>query len=259
MMDSEGISQEQAAAALDTIEGCRELIRAERAEQRTPRFRSILLGAITPLIVYTSKDFVRSRVKRWALIVGWQAALFALTALLRNDPRVTSQLPMPRPQSSKRPVVMTVVALAGMSGAERLTVWSLRRSRLRRPNLVAGFVIAALRTVYRELLLERIMHAGQHAEPVRSGQLHPALLRPETLRLGALLGGGGLVDLSFLRETFGVDRLALAAILQPLVDAKLLTSITTRDSVKVLLKPEGRDAFAQHEHALRELSRPPAR
>jgi hypothetical protein len=253
-MDSEGISQAQAAAALATIEDCRELIRAERAKQRGTRFWHLLLGGITPLVVYTSKDLVPSRAKRWALIAGWQAVLAALTALTRSDSRVLSGLPMARPDAMKRNGVMTFAAIFGMAGAERLTVWALRRSRLRRPNLVAGFAVAAIRIGVRGFLLDRITRAWRHTEPVTSAELHPALRRPETFRLAALLGGGEMVELSFLRETFGVDRLGLAAILQPLVDDKLLKSVVMRDSVRVYLNPDGRDAFARHELALRELS-----
>lgn len=253
-MDDAGIDREQAAAALDTIEASRELIRMERARQRGTRIRHLLLGGITPLVVYTSKDLVRSRAKRWALIAGWQTALVALTALRRDDSRVLSGLPMARPDSMKRNTIAVFAAMGGMAGAERLTIWALRRSRLRRPNLVAGFAVAALRTGFRGLVLERITRAWRRGEPVLTAELHPALQRPETLRLAALLGGGEIVQLSFLREKFGVDRLGLAAILQPLVDDELLKSTVFRDSVRVYLNTDGRVAFAQHELALRELS-----
>jgi hypothetical protein len=247
--NSESISREQAAAALATIERSRGLIEAEQAKLRGQRYVMRGLFVLAPLVEYAPKDLIRSRAVRWTLRVGWQAALFALG----QRPPAISRMPAFRSeQSLKRPAAMGMATVTAMAVSERLVVHLLRRSRLRRPNVVAGFAVAPLRAGFR-FVLGRITRAGQRTEPVTSAELHPALLRPDTLRLAALLGGGEMIELSFLRETFGVDRLGLAEVMQPLVDEKLLKSITIRDDVKIYLTPDGRDAFARHEHAVREL------
>jgi hypothetical protein len=256
-MDTGDISREQAAEALATIEESRGLVQAERerAKRGGRHYAWLVLGVLTPIAGYSSIDLIGSRAKRWALGAGWQVAVFALGLALQRGRPVVSRMPVFRPESSKRYGRAALAAITGMAVVERVVVLVLRRSRLRRPNIVAGFVVAGLRTGFRVFLLNRIIYAGQPGdEPAApsDGRLHRALLLPDTLRIAALLGGGEILDLAFVCDTFGIDRLDLAEDLQPLFDAKLATSTTSRDSAQVFLTPDGRDAFAQHLRALHD-------
>ncbi|GAB3431532.1 hypothetical protein [Flindersiella endophytica] len=248
-MDSEGISQEQAAAALATIEESRGLIQAERATGRGRRYLQHILFALAPLVEYAPKDLIRSRLLRWTIRGAWQGTLFALSM---RAPVISRMPSFGSKQSMKRPVATTSAIVAAMTVSERLVVFLLRRSRLRRPNVVAGFAIVPLRAGSR-FLLGRLAR-GEQPTPTGAAEPHPALLPPDTLGVAALLGEGELVDLAFIRDAFGIDQLSLAGRLQPLIDDKLATTLHAKDTYKVYLTRDGRDVYARHLRALRGLS-----
>jgi hypothetical protein len=138
-----GPTRDEAAAALDELAAGR---RATAAAEI--RGLPVLLGAWSLLVFvdYAAKDHVADRRVRWLVTALCQAATLGL-GLLDNRSRPVQPISPDPVEVGPRAVVPMVGAAVGWALAERVIVLGLRRSRLSRPNTLAGLVLAVGRPI----------------------------------------------------------------------------------------------------------------
>jgi hypothetical protein len=134
-------SRSEAAAALEELAAGK---RAVADEER--RRRLVLSGAWSALVLldYGAKDLVLDRRTRWLVTVSCRAASIGV-GLLVDRSRTVQPISVDPADTGPWAAAPMAVALAGWLVAERLLVLGLRRSRLARPNTVAGLVLALCR------------------------------------------------------------------------------------------------------------------
>lgn len=132
-----------AAAALAEIEARR---RAVEAEER--RGRSWQLGAYSVLTLadYAAKDLLSTSRGRWAVTAACQVAQLGTAFVMFEGSRV-NPVDVDDLGSAPQTGAFLFGYLAAWVGVERVLVTLLRRSRSRRPNLVAGAALALARPV----------------------------------------------------------------------------------------------------------------
>lgn len=142
-------NRDEAAAALVEIDAARRAVEAE-----SERGLAVMLTTTSALVVldYAAKDYLPDRVAERAVsaicaIAGLGACLMHLRS---NQVQPVSVDPNDLGFRAAAPMF---AVLAGSFGAERLLVRRLRKSRLRRPNTVAGAILALERLAMYPLVL----------------------------------------------------------------------------------------------------------
>lgn len=134
-------NRQDAQAALGEIDSARRAVAAEN-----DRALPVVLAAWSILVAidYTAKDLVPERAAQ-----RWVSALCAVATigigLLENRSRQVQPISVDPDDVGARAVVPMLASMAVWGVAERLVVRGLRASRLRRPNTVAGAILAVTR------------------------------------------------------------------------------------------------------------------
>jgi hypothetical protein len=148
---------EAAAGALAEVQARRRLVEAEH--WRHVPFELAVWSAVI-LLDYAAKDLLPRRRERLAATALCQLAGAAALAL--NPPRVR---PWGRHQVDSDEGAKDVLFVFAVYGyalvVERGLVWALRRSRLRRPNTVAGLVVAVSRSATGAMVYRRLFGSGR--------------------------------------------------------------------------------------------------
>jgi hypothetical protein len=133
-----GPTRDEAAAALDELAAGR---RATAAAET--RGLPMLLGAwsLLAFVDYAAKDHIADRRVRWLVTALCQAATLGL-GLLDNRSRPVQPISPDAAEVGPRALAPMVGAAVAWTLAERVIVLGLRRSRLSRPNTLAGLVLA---------------------------------------------------------------------------------------------------------------------
>lgn len=145
-----------AREALDEIDAARRGVDA--ADRRGTPALLVATAALT-FLDFAAKDHA-ARPVRHAVTAVVQTALLGMSlAEVRANPVVPYE-----PADGPAPGRATAVfgAIAGWTAAERAVVVLLRRSRLRRPNTVAGLVLAVTRPAGHVVLRSLLPRAGRH-------------------------------------------------------------------------------------------------
>lgn len=137
------LTPDEAAAALAELEaGQRDIAAAET------RGLPVLLSACSVFVLadYAAKDLLAGRRAKWA--VSAVCLLSTLSVTLLNQDRTSVQPVSTDPADlGSRAATPFIAAMVGWTLAERVLVVALRRSRLRRPNTLAGVALALARPV----------------------------------------------------------------------------------------------------------------
>lgn len=132
---------DEAAAALAELEaGQRTVATAET------RGLPALLTAYSVFVLadYAAKDLLAARRARWAVSAVCQLSTLSL-ALLDMDRTPVQPVSLDPADLEPRAAVRFIAAILGWALAERALVVGLRRSRVRRPNTLAGGALALVR------------------------------------------------------------------------------------------------------------------
>lgn len=131
---------DEAAASLRELRAGRRAIADAEA-----RGLPVLLSAcsVSVLADYVGKDLLARRGARWAVTAICQLSALGVGLRLGRTPvRPVSVDPA---DLGPRAAAPFMAALVGWALAERVLVFALRRSRLRRPNILAGVTLAFAR------------------------------------------------------------------------------------------------------------------
>jgi hypothetical protein len=148
---------EAAARALAEVEARRRLVEAEH-RRHVPFELAVWSAAL--LLDYAAKDVLPGRRRRLAATALCQLAGAAALAL--NPPRVRPWWRHEGDQDEGSRDLLILFAACGYAlVVERGLVWALRRSRLRRPNTVAGLVLAVTRPATTAMVYRRLFGSGR--------------------------------------------------------------------------------------------------
>lgn len=133
-----GPTRDEAVAALDEFAAGRLAVRVAE-KRRMP----LVLGASSVLVFvdYAAKDRLADRRVRWLVTALCQAATIGV-GLLDNRARQVQPISVDPADLGPRAAAPMGAALIGWALAERTIVRWLRRSRIRRPNTLAGLLLA---------------------------------------------------------------------------------------------------------------------
>jgi hypothetical protein len=148
---------EAAARALGEVKARRRLVAAEHW-RHVPFELAVWSAAL--LLDYAAKDLLPSRRSRLAATALCQLAGAAVLAL--SPPRVRPWLRhQDDPEEGGRDLLVVFAGAGCLLVAERTLVWALRRSGLRRPNTVAGIVLAVTRPTATAMVYRRLFGSGR--------------------------------------------------------------------------------------------------
>lgn len=247
-------SRADVEAALD------ELVAAQRAVTREGRRGlPVTLTACSVLVVldYAAKDHVVDRGARRAVSTLCAAGALAITLL---DQRASPVQPLSVDPADLGPRAAApgLALAAGWAITERALITGFRRSRLGRPNTVAGVALAILRPAL-YLAARRLMPTPRlpMTDPAPDGRLETLLLDPTRLRVAAALQAAGEVEFSYVRDRVGLTDAALSKQIGLLADAELVDTRRGRTGVagrrRLRLTPHGRQRLAEHAETLRRI------
>ncbi|WP_145981238.1 hypothetical protein [Pseudonocardia sp. HH130629-09] len=148
--------RDQATAALHEIEAAR---RAVDATDRRARPAILLATSALTFVDFAAKDHV-SRPAQYAVTALVQTGLLAMTlAETRTNPVVPYE---PADGPSPGRAAMLFGSIATWMALERTAVALIRRSRVRRPNTVAGFLLSVTRPAGFAFAAQLMPRAGRH-------------------------------------------------------------------------------------------------
>ena len=143
----------EAARALADIEARRGQVLAEYWRLMPLQ---LAVTSASALLDYAAKDLIISRRGRWTATALLQLAAGGVLAL--NQPRVQPWWQHAGdPVEGGRDFMMLFGIFGWMVVGERVLVWTLRRSRLRRPNTTTGLVLAITRPAAALLCYQRMI------------------------------------------------------------------------------------------------------
>lgn len=149
---------EDAAAAVAEVESAR---RAVEAADRHGVAVMLTATSVLTFLDFAAKDEIADPRRRLAASVVIQAAVLGISLLDARGKQVTPYLPGDGPQPA---LAMKFAGVTlGWYAAERLTVHLLRRSHLKRPNTVAGLVLAISRSAGYLAVTTMLPRAGRSA------------------------------------------------------------------------------------------------
>lgn len=134
---------DEAAAALAELAAGQRAVAAAEA-----RGLPVLLTACSMFVLadYAAKDFLADRRARWAVSVVCQLSTLSL-GLLDLDRTPVQPVSVDPADLGPPSATRFIAAMLGWALAERVLVVALRRSRVRRPNTLAGVALALARPV----------------------------------------------------------------------------------------------------------------
>lgn len=149
---------DEAEAALAELEASRLAIAAAEA-----RGLPVLLTACSmfALVDYAAKDFLADRRAKRVVSVVCQLAVLSV-GLLHLDRTPVQPVTVDPADLGPRAATPFIAAMVGWAVAERVLIVTLRRSRVRRPNTLAGVALALARPVAYLGVMRLLPRPGRH-------------------------------------------------------------------------------------------------